>query len=207
MKGKSNAGQPGPKGRTQAAQGINAAMQYIEDEHGIPVDGHRATIIRANAQRIWFQLLEHDLAPETWGVASLNVSKQYNEEMLRQAPELGYCDDNWKAQYIGTQNYSSWYATHGARKVMKIKGETTDLGTAMLVGPSNAKRGRTVSAGSLAEGPKKKAKAAVVSEPNVTEVANAEGCFDGVEVVPAAIHPVHHVLVSDLLRYEHVGNS
>jgi hypothetical protein len=143
MKGKSNNGQPGPKGGTLAAQGINAAMRYIENEHGEVVDGYRATAIRENAHKIWFLLLENNLAPRTWGVATLEVCKHYNAEMVLHAPELRYCDSNWKAQHIATQNYSSWYSTHGTRKEAKVKNEATDSIPPVM---SKAKHARTASA-------------------------------------------------------------
>ena len=41
-KGMSKLGQQqsGERGRSQAAQGANVAMRYVEDEHGSTINGH-----------------------------------------------------------------------------------------------------------------------------------------------------------------------
>ena len=40
------AANPGTRGRTRAAQGINVNMKYLEDREGHPVNGHIASDIR-----------------------------------------------------------------------------------------------------------------------------------------------------------------
>jgi hypothetical protein len=40
--------------------------------------------------------------------------------MEQQYPELALCADSWKAKYVATQNYSSWYNTHG-KTVIKVE--------------------------------------------------------------------------------------
>jgi hypothetical protein len=96
-------------------------MCYIEDSDGEVVDGFRATI-RQIAHQIFFLLANNDMVPKTWGVAGAAICKQYNTEMAVQVQEMCYCADSWKAHYLATQIYPSWYASHG-NKVRKVKSE------------------------------------------------------------------------------------
>ncbi|KAJ7815207.1 hypothetical protein B0H13DRAFT_2381208 [Mycena leptocephala] len=83
------------------------------------------------AAQIWFGLLGKGIAPTVWGQATLQVAILYNNEMCRQYPELRYCADNWKAQRIATNNYSSWYKTHGpSRDSTGKRKKTTGKSTA-----------------------------------------------------------------------------
>ncbi|KAJ7431863.1 hypothetical protein FB451DRAFT_1484655 [Mycena latifolia] len=111
--GVSNNGGPNPRGGTLISQGINTTGRYIEDENGKTIDGLRLGAIYKLAAAIWFGLVKSGKAPRTWGQASLDVTTLYNDEMCRQFPELHLCADNWKAQQVATQNYPSWYKTHG----------------------------------------------------------------------------------------------
>src|SRR6202050_4653275 len=72
---------------------------------------------------IFFELKQHNIAPLSWGVASTAITKLYHHEMANQIPELLYCAGHWKADWIASKIYSSWYGTHGAKGVKIEDGE------------------------------------------------------------------------------------
>lgn len=115
------------RGGSRASKGVNVACRYIEQENGDIVDGFRATAIRNIAYGIFHQLLAHGLAPKTWGAAGHDIKQHFFTEMSVQVPEMRYCEGNWKAHLLATQNYPSWSGTHGAAKSTTIKSEVIDM--------------------------------------------------------------------------------
>jgi hypothetical protein len=99
----------GAHGKARSAQGENVTLRFIEDENGNIVDGFRATVIRRFARELWAGLNRVGKAPKTWGKVDAAVATQYRNEMERKFPELRFCDNSWKADYIATLNYPSWY--------------------------------------------------------------------------------------------------
>jgi hypothetical protein len=99
----------GAHGKTRAAQGENVTLKFIEDENGIIIDGFRATAMRRFARELWSSLNSVGKAPKTWGKVDAAVASQYRNEMERKFPELRLCDNSWKADFIATLNYPSWY--------------------------------------------------------------------------------------------------
>lgn len=91
-------------------------MQYIEDENGNIINGYRATAIRQSAHRAFQQIKSIHGLPKTWGVANTSVVRAFTSEMAIQVPEMRYCSENWKALYLATQIYPSWYQSHGNGK-------------------------------------------------------------------------------------------
>lgn len=73
-------------GASHASHNINVTMQYLKDEHSVSVDGNWATQARNVAYSIFFQLLNHGLALETWGAAGSNVLAQYCNKITSQIP-------------------------------------------------------------------------------------------------------------------------
>jgi hypothetical protein len=104
-------------------RGINISMRYVEDEHGVPIDGFRVKTILGAAHQLFFQLWEVKRHPKTWGAAGTETLQAYCQEMEQQFPELALCTNSWKSKYIATQNYPSWYNSHG--KLM-VKAEVSD---------------------------------------------------------------------------------
>lgn len=100
------------KGGVLASQGINVAMLYVEDGLGEAIDGYAATHMRATAHRVFHQLLALGIAPLTWGTVQLAASKIYHREMVSEYPILRYCAKRWKADWLASRIYSSWYTTH-----------------------------------------------------------------------------------------------
>lgn len=94
------------KGR--APSGINVTLRYVEDMHGVVVDGFRASEMRKFARAIWNQLEGKGKAPKSWGKADLDVATHYRREMCRRFPELALCEFDWKAEQIATDNYPNW---------------------------------------------------------------------------------------------------
>ncbi|KAH8113020.1 hypothetical protein DFH11DRAFT_1878619 [Phellopilus nigrolimitatus] len=117
------------RGPTRASQNINVAMLYVENEKGESVDGERAQNMRSFAHTIFHKLLAFKKAPSTWSIAGNDVKDHYANEMESKFPELRFCADQWKAQYIATQIYSSWSSNH-LGKDTSIKMEQEEGGNA-----------------------------------------------------------------------------
>ncbi len=100
------------RGSTRASQGINVAMQYVEDISGNPVSGFRTTAMRQHAHAIFTRLHELGLAPHTWGAARSDVKDTYLLDMEETFSELKLGAAHWKAHHIATQIYPSWYHNH-----------------------------------------------------------------------------------------------
>lgn len=109
------------RGRGRAAQGINVAMRYVELEDGTVINGDRAAEIRKFARSIWVSFSKKGPPPSKWGQADIEMRKTYCREMVHRFPELGYCDLDWKADQIATDNYPSWYVN------WLPKGETVQM--------------------------------------------------------------------------------
>lgn len=112
----------GTRGGARCAEGINVQCRYIEDENGEPVDGHRAKVIRDYAARIFAELLSKDMAPQTWGQATLDARQMYEQSMAKAFPEMRLCEAHWKAHHLATSIYPSWSQTHMHRR-SKAKAE------------------------------------------------------------------------------------
>jgi hypothetical protein len=113
-KGVSDLNRKGPseRGKTRASQGENVKMQYIEDENGVAVDGHKASEIRRITRSIWAHLASIGKAPKTWTKIDIMSGQQYRQEMHRQFPELRLCELDWKADMIAIEYYPSWHNNH-----------------------------------------------------------------------------------------------
>lgn len=70
---------PSPRGKlkSQEPPGVDVLLCYVEDEHGIPVDGHHANEMRNFAWAFWSQLADASKALRYWEEAVLEVSSQY----------------------------------------------------------------------------------------------------------------------------------
>ena len=87
-------------GKGQAPSGVNIILRYVEDIHGVVVDGFHASEMRKFARAIWNQLEGFGKAPKSWGKADLDVATHYLCEMHRRFPELALCEFDWKAEQI-----------------------------------------------------------------------------------------------------------
>lgn len=123
--GISNGKQTGGRGGSRMAEGMNISMRYVETEDGHIINGFRVKTILKFAHSVFFQLRDHDKHPKTWGAAGIDVVRAFCKEMECQFPELALCADHWKAQYLASKNYSSWYATHGKQlPTVKVEAES-----------------------------------------------------------------------------------
>jgi hypothetical protein len=109
----------GAHGKTRAAQGENVTLRFIEDENGNIIDGFRATAMRRFARELWASLNSVGKAPKTWGKVDAAVAAQYRNEMERKFLELRLCDNSWKADFIATLNYPSWYNNNVEKEDLK----------------------------------------------------------------------------------------
>jgi hypothetical protein len=126
-------------------------MLYVEDERGNVIDGHRATDIRRVARSIWVQLAGAGKAPKTWTKADVLTVDHYKREMRRHFPELGLCDQDWKADQIAIDNYPSWHQNY-CKDVVKHE----DPDTNMTLLPDTNKRPQAVEPTNLPAVKKKK---------------------------------------------------
>src|ERR1700728_2315928 len=113
--------------------GINISMQYVEDKNGVVIDGFRVKMILGASQQLFFQLQGVKRHPKTWGAAGTETLQAYCEEMEQKFPKLALCADSWKSKYIATQNYSSWYNSHGK---VTVKAEESNIDDIEMGNPS-----------------------------------------------------------------------
>jgi hypothetical protein len=105
-------------------------MRYVELEDGTVVDGDRAGEMRKFARSIWVSFAKKGSPPSKWGHADIEMRKTYYKEMGHRFPELTYCDLNWKAEQIATDNYPSWYLNwHPKGETVQMKEEDGETGT------------------------------------------------------------------------------
>jgi len=147
-KGLSSFGHRGAeRGKVRASQGENVTMLFVEDQDGKSIDGHRATEIRRIARSIWAELAKKGRAPKSWCKADMSTAQEYNREMRRFFPELGFCEFDWKAEQIAIENYPSWYQHHSKDKEKSVKRESADVildsDSADEVVPVHIKRSRS----------------------------------------------------------------
>lgn len=99
---------------------------YLENSDGTPVDAERASSIRHVAIKLWFTLLKKSIHPPRWGEVTAEADEIYKNGMAKVLPEMQYCEDHWKATYLATHCYPSWYNNHVKKKaIIGIKLEPT----------------------------------------------------------------------------------
>ena len=108
----SSFGTESSRGRTLMSQGINKTAKYIEDSSGNPVDGYKLRDMLTHMRSIWSSLLLLNHAPTTWGKANMEILQHFHREMRVKFPEFGLCENDWKADYLATTHYPSWYSNH-----------------------------------------------------------------------------------------------
>lgn len=116
----------GERGRSQAAQGVNVAMRYIEDENGQVIDGHRASAMRKLAHSIWMALANTGKAPAKWSQADIVVAQSYRRKMRHHFPKLQLCENDWKVDLIASDNYPSWYSHNNSVNKRSVKQESAN---------------------------------------------------------------------------------
>ena len=102
-------------GKTHSANGINVTMLYIEHEDGTIINGFKAADICCHAQSIWVHLVSNGLLFVSWGDADCTSLRLYFSEMKSRFPKHQYCNLDWKADMIATDNYPAWKA-HWTKK-------------------------------------------------------------------------------------------
>jgi hypothetical protein len=144
------------RGRTLVSQGINKTAKYIEDDSGNPVDGYKLKDMLTHMRSIWSSLLLLHRAPTTWGKADIETSRHFHREMRVKFPELALCENDWKADYLATTHYPSWYSNHVKGVTIKDETEGVDIRNR----PAQSKRPATQQA--TAEPMKKKKKVVIL---------------------------------------------
>ncbi|KAK7015857.1 hypothetical protein VNI00_019039 [Paramarasmius palmivorus] len=100
----------------------NSRMQFIEDIDGNSVDGTRAAAGRALARALFVQMELAGVAPAKWTAGPANVRQAFYHQLATLFPEIGYCDDSWKAEYLASRIYSNWYRDR-KKSVQRMKEE------------------------------------------------------------------------------------
>lgn len=108
----SNSSGTSRRGSALAAQGVNVATHYIENKDSEAIDGFHSTTIRNKAHQLFVDIANQGLAPAMWGQAGSIVTDGFNNEMCRHFLEFWLCTTGWKAQYLATQIYPTWFVTH-----------------------------------------------------------------------------------------------
>ncbi|KAG6905924.1 hypothetical protein DXG01_016914 [Tephrocybe rancida] len=119
-------GDIGNRGRALSSQGVNVMSPFIEHENGSAVNGHILRDMRSHARAIWMSLDKIGRLPPTWGKADAETASQYRSEMREKFIALRLCDNDWKADQIATDTYSSWYKSHREHKARQVKEEPAD---------------------------------------------------------------------------------
>lgn len=119
----SNPSEPSKRGSTLAAQGVNVATRYIETEEGEPVNGFQSTTMRQKAYQLFVDFAGQGLAPTTWGQAGSRVEDAFNDEMCRHFSEFWLCANGWKAHFLATQIYPTWYTGYKKKSAAQVKVE------------------------------------------------------------------------------------
>jgi hypothetical protein len=108
--------QPGARGKSRCAQGVNVSAKYLEEHNGMPVTGTKAAKIREYARSIWIDFDARGVAPRKWSHAPRSVQDEYVRDMENQWPILQYCEDHWKVHHLATNSYPQWYKSHHVSK-------------------------------------------------------------------------------------------
>ncbi|KAG6839508.1 hypothetical protein C0991_001957, partial [Blastosporella zonata] len=134
----------------------NTMTWYVTDEDGDPVNKDKVEQIRADARALWSLLRDKGQAPQKWTDANLATRTFYEHHICKRHPELSYCENNWKAFQICTDNYPSWSGTHlpekakaklGSKK--NAKRSSSPTGTSQL-----KKKARVISEAPFNKAPK-----------------------------------------------------
>lgn len=134
------------RGRVRAAQGENVMLLYVEDEHGSPVDGYRASKVRKFARSIWVALDHAGQAPQSWTKVKSEAGAHYRKAMAWRFPELRLCDSDWKADQVAIDNYPSWRANyHNLVKEEDVSDVDEGLGNQVVRAGSKRLQNRSTS--------------------------------------------------------------
>ncbi|KAJ7649624.1 hypothetical protein FB45DRAFT_1017102 [Roridomyces roridus] len=93
-----------------------ASFHFAEDAMGTPPTLETVAAIKATAASVMHDLAKAALLHDSgWSTMGQNVKERFREAMEKEYPDLRLCHGHWKADRIGTQQYSSWKASHGDR--------------------------------------------------------------------------------------------
>jgi hypothetical protein len=63
------------------------------------------------------------MAPVKWRDELRRIKEKYAHNMKTRWPVLCYCDNNWKAHEIATNNYLQWYKNYSRKKLVNKSDE------------------------------------------------------------------------------------
>ncbi|KAG6847714.1 hypothetical protein H0H93_006377 [Arthromyces matolae] len=119
------------------------SLAYIQDEHGNSISERNASDVCFYARQVWEHLAGRNMAPQSWGRCEAPARQYYLDEMYKHCPELAFCEGDWKADRLATDNYTGWM--RGRKKAQtKVKEEhdvkLEDIGKASTVVVEGMKR-------------------------------------------------------------------
>ncbi|KAK1216399.1 hypothetical protein PQX77_021013 [Marasmius sp. AFHP31] len=94
--------------KTHLPKGANKQQCFLKYENGEVVEGKVAKRVRKYTCRVFYELEQNGLAPKTWGEGTANVKMYFYARVTERFPFVGFWEDNWKAEYLATQQFPQW---------------------------------------------------------------------------------------------------
>ncbi|KAJ6560186.1 hypothetical protein B0H19DRAFT_1146735 [Mycena capillaripes] len=117
-------GRSSASGRSAASKN---SLLFITTEDGDPPTTARISQARQSAGAFYFELLDDNLLPETWGKVTLSVKNRFRAVLEAEIAELRLCDGHWKADKLASITYSSWCGSNRKSDKIKLEDAEDDL--------------------------------------------------------------------------------
>ncbi|KAG1725613.1 uncharacterized protein EDB91DRAFT_1254661 [Suillus paluster] len=88
------------------------SLPFLEDVNGQSLSRVKKAAICQSMCELWQGFKIKNQAPLKWKKGDPALQELFQQEMVTKHPELGLCMDNWKINYIATEQYPSWASTH-----------------------------------------------------------------------------------------------
>ncbi|KAI5991186.1 hypothetical protein EDD15DRAFT_2369106 [Pisolithus albus] len=90
----------------------NGKYGFLEDEDGKSLLADTLKAIRKAIRAGWMELVNHNMAPKTWGKASASARQTFHRILERDFPLFKLAENGWKLEYLCTKTYSAWSKHH-----------------------------------------------------------------------------------------------
>ncbi|KIK79375.1 hypothetical protein PAXRUDRAFT_161429 [Paxillus rubicundulus Ve08.2h10] len=91
-------------------------LTYLEDGEGNTISDDLLKGIHKKIQGIWAKLVEKDMAPKTWGKATVSAKELVYTHIYKVFPFLQQAESDWKLDLLCGNNYPGWYRNNGQGK-------------------------------------------------------------------------------------------
>ncbi|KAI5981842.1 hypothetical protein EDD15DRAFT_2203594 [Pisolithus albus] len=96
----------------EALMGNQGKYAFLEDENGSTLAPETVKVIRRAVRAGWTELVNHSIAPKTWGKASASARQTFHAILEREFPIFKLAENGWKLEYLCTKMYSAWCKHH-----------------------------------------------------------------------------------------------